>query len=211
MAWQGRTRLSRKVGAGVRLGDYLVPKAVTMTGEGERGDPDFRFEFAIRDGEPMCVQATMMIKPGGRSIRTGDLCGFNIDSLTSSAFREFAEPIIDEAAGTVTSIVGGMGEREAWHVRKLVDDEIAKPRGTSEAELREVAAVYLRHPDAPLKAVEMRLGYTRRTAARRVAEARERLLLDTSESSTDPAAPQLTQEQIMEELAKRGPRRGQGD
>lgn len=156
--------LSRKH---VRLGDVLVPSGLTMTLAGELGDPDASVRFEVRDGRPECVEFIVRAKPAGRAVRGSDLSMLNVDALAETAFLNFA-------TGTEARALGGSSDEESWRLRKGIGDAIHAPgRGPSRAELEEVARIYREHPNAPTNAVEQLLGYSRRTASRRVQQARE--------------------------------------
>ena len=164
----------------VRIGETLVPPRVGFYGEGQNGAPDIEADFEVRDGVPECVSFAISAKTDGRAVRTADLHAFNIDKITFGAFMRFG--IRDADAGS---------RRSLWHVEDgaLVDEAgwwasqndftraRANRRPITEAELREVATTYREHMGYnPTQAVES-LGYTRRTAARRVQQAREAGLL----------------------------------
>lgn len=189
MAWEGRGRLTTKIGRQVRLGDYMVPRAITWTVTGERGGPDLRFEFAVKDGQPLCTEAHVVGAADGRPVRSSDLAGFNVDSMVTDVFMRFAQPILRDDDGEIESVfTTEIGEREHWAINKTVEDAVKRPRGASDAELLEVAQVYAENPAAPIQAVEIRLGYARRTAARRVAQARERGFLTEENELRTPAS-----------------------
>ena len=100
---------------------------------------------------------------------------FNIDNLTADVFAELAVLITRDPNG-----ISGQGRRaetddELWAARGVVADNRARRSGRTDEELRQVAKIYRDHFDnAPAEAVETVLGYTERTARRRISEARER-------------------------------------
>ncbi len=215
MNWQGNVTWRAKVGAPVKVGAVVVPRQVTMLCVGDGPHPDIRFGFRMDDdGTARCIEAHVQAKPNGRGVRTADLATFNVDTLAAVAFEAFAERVIRES-GTLTEAVAGAIPKDAkW------DTEAAVSRGhdPSRAELVAVARIYADAPKAPIEAVVDRLGYQRRTAARRIAAAREAgLLPPKGEPITDEARrviadeeerlhgqPQPTQEQIRAALAARG-------
>jgi hypothetical protein len=160
-------------GEWVELGDGTeVVSQVVMTGEGLKGAPDLRVEFAVREGIPEVVGFHLVAKPTGRGIRTADLRAFH--SLDAMAFNAFIQH-------TFPGGVWFSGEREYWAARRDIQSAQAKqgsrPR-VSLAELEEVAHVYrAAGRDNPTEAVANELGYMRRTAERRIKKAREHGLL----------------------------------
>lgn len=148
------------------LGDVLVPRRVTVTMAGHLGDPDVRIQFEVREGRPDCTEFTVKAKPNGRGIRSSDLTTLNVDGIAESAFLDFA-------THREGATFGGQ-DGETWALRKGIGDAIHAPgRGPTSAELEEVARIYREHPTAPTSAVEKLLGYSRRTASRRVQQARD--------------------------------------
>jgi hypothetical protein len=155
----------------VDLGWTRVPEAVVMDGEGLRGAPDLHMKFWIRDEIPEVYEFTLRAKEGGRGIRTVDLRAFSLEKIAVDAFmRMQVRPV-------------GLPYSDAEHWRAHDDIRSAQEkRGTrprvSRAELEEVAQVYRSAGrDNPTEAVAIELGYRRRTAERRVAQAREAGLL----------------------------------
>lgn len=182
MIWEGKGRLTTKTGRRERLGDYLVPREIRWSVDGDAGAPSLHMRFEMRDGRPECVEVHLMASDDGRGLRWSDLAGFHLDTITTGVFQETASPIVEEDDGHVAAIGGAsIGEREWWTIRDTVEERVKSSRGPSKAELEEVASVYRRHPGAPLKAVQTALGYTERTAARRVKAAREAGLIDPKE------------------------------
>lgn len=186
--WPGRTTFTEHVGGRhggpVRLDDTFVPRGVTLRHEGQDGAPDLEARFEVRDGRPECVDFRVTVAKCGRGLRTGDLSWANIDNLTVNVFAEVAVPITKPTGATET---GGWttlywdhpasdeqhqaGKRDVYESRK-------RSRGTREGELVQVAEVYRQHvASAPTRMVAELLGYSDRTAARRVSQARERGLL----------------------------------
>lgn len=153
----------------VRFGDTVVPARVAYVIEGDRSSPSLRIEFEIRDGRPFCVDVHIEApKVSGRSIRTGDLSALpSLERLGEETFSELA-------------MRDGGADPFEWHIGT---DKGARRQARSEihdrgdAELKEVARVYREHVnERPVEAVQA-LGYTRRTAARRIQQAREKGLL----------------------------------
>ena len=144
-----------------------------MTSEGLKGAPDLTVEFAVREGIPEVVGFHLVAKQAGRGVRTADLRAFH--SLDTLAFNAYIQN---------TRRPGDLwfyDEAEYWRARHDIQDAQAK-QGTrprvSVDELEEVARVYASAGrDNPTEAVQSQLGYSRRTAERRIKSARERGLL----------------------------------
>lgn len=180
MGWSGQfTTQSRPAAGYVQLGDTMVPRRATLTFTGDGETPDLVAQFEVRDGRPECVEIRVIAKRGSRGIRTADLVTFNVDGLAVNAFLGLAQ----RPAGTT-------GDRTVWadvvhrdaEARGAQHDLIEarhRSRGTvTPAELERVVKIYRQHADsAPTKAVEELLGYSARTAARRVQQARAAGLL----------------------------------
>ena len=161
------------LGEWVPLNNTEVPSGIRLTGEGLRGAPDLIVEFAVRDGLPEGVAFQLKAKPKGRGIRTADLRAFH--SLDAMAFNAFIQH---------THRPGGVwffDEPEYWRARRDIQDaqekQGSRPR-VSLAELEEVAQIYkAAGRDNPTEAVQNELGYSRRTAERRIEGARKEGLL----------------------------------
>lgn len=182
MNWEGEIRWSAGVGGRVKVGDHYVPSKVTMSGLGSGGSPDLSFEFAMSsEGEARCVSAHVDAKPDGRGVATADLAMIAVDQLTVAAFERLAQEILyNDERGIGTAYSGGTAN--STPIRRAVD----KGKQSKAGEIATVAKVYAEADRAPMKAVEDRLGYTRRTAARRIELARERgLLPEKGEAFTD--------------------------
>ncbi|WP_216211662.1 hypothetical protein [Amycolatopsis aidingensis] len=185
------------------MGNYVVPAAITWTVTGDKGTPDLRMEFAVRDGRPECTGFHVVASPQGRPVRTSDLAGLNVDVLVRDVFMEFADVVTEE--DPLSAETRPADEREMWQRRKVVEDAQATGRGPSLEELQQVVAVYREHPKAPMQAVELVLGYSRRTAYRRVQQARERgLFEEQQDQASDDDQHQPTQDEIRDMLRQRG-------
>ena len=165
MVWEGREKVTG-FGGLVALGDAVVPTKARMTFDGIKGSPDVVMNFEIRDGRPECVGVNVAAKPNGRGIRTADVQMFNIDNLTVGVFGQLAnlgsrQPRVLEQA-----------------VRSVHEARTARRGSVTREELEEVARIYRDHIDAsPTQAVQLLLGKSERTAARRVEQARAAGLL----------------------------------
>lgn len=167
--WKGLQEVTGYVGGRdggfVQLGDALVPPKAALSFEGREGTPDATLRFEIRDGRPECVEVHVLAKADGRGIRSADLAMVNVDTVTIAAFAELAEL--------------GESETEALSAfRSLSEARLRRRPTVTRGDLDEVARVYRDHVSGnPTTAVARLLGYTPRTAARRVAQAREAGLL----------------------------------
>jgi hypothetical protein len=174
-SWAGHTSLTAHVGGRngrhVRLGDSLVPPKVTFEFTGDNGEPDVTARFAVVDGRPECVDFHVATKEGGRGIRTADLTLFNLDAMTANVFAEVAMSVKPERTIPASDENHRRAHGDVMEARQV-------QRGPSHAELDAVAQVYREHVDsAPTSMVAQQFGYSERTAARRVQQAREHGLL----------------------------------
>lgn len=177
MTWPGTVRVSRKIGGKhggtVQVGDTLIPRRVSLTVDGDNGEPDLVATFEVRDGRPECVAFAVTSKDNGRGIRTADLHLFNLDALSTMAFARFGTPV---GENVVSFPLGDAEARKAY--ADVYEARKVRRGSVTRAELERVADVYREHIDsAPTRAVAVVLGYDGRTAARRVQRAREAGLL----------------------------------
>jgi hypothetical protein len=154
---------------GTWIGKTFVPLKVTFEGIGLKGAPDVSAVFEIRDGVPEVVDFRITAKPSGRAVRTSDLNGWQpLEGLALNGFRQVGE-LGDREHGAWPP----QDQREEWAVRADLEKAMARRRTPSTAELEEVAKVYRTAIHGkPTEAVQLQLGYSRRTAARRVEQAR---------------------------------------
>jgi hypothetical protein len=182
MVWEGRGEIAGKMPGLVRLGEHAVPRRAGYTFTGAKGSPDLHMSFEVRDGRPECVEITIKAKPAGRGIRTADLQIFNIDTLTVNVFSSIALSATEQPGGA-TQFTPITTEREFWPANKVIEEARRERRGSvTRTELEDVARVYREHFDgSPTQAVQHLLGYSERTAGRRIRQARDAgLLPDTS-------------------------------
>lgn len=183
MVWEGKITMSAplggKRGRPVRLGKYAVPRTVSVTMTGAKGGPDLAMVFEMRDGRPECVDIHISAKPRGRGIRNADLAVFNIDTMAEGAFLRHAMEVQELPSGAV-AMTPLSSENQRRDAHKDVYEARRRTRGVvSEEELQQVADIYRSHLGAaPVQAVTTLLGYSERTAARRIKEARHRGILD---------------------------------
>jgi hypothetical protein len=188
MVWEGRAKISGVMPGLVRLGDHAVPRRAGYAFTGAKGSPDLHMSFEVRDGRPECVEVTIKAKPDGRGIRTADLQIFNIDTLTVNVFSSLALSATEEPGG-VTQFTPITTEQEFWPANKAIEEARRERRGSvTRTELEDVARVYREHFDqSPTQAVQLLLGYSARTAARRVEQARAAGLLPKTRSGVRKA------------------------
>jgi hypothetical protein len=163
-----------------RLGNAVVPHRAIYVHEGEGGEPNLTLYFEVRDGRPECTGATLAAAKGGRGLRTSDLAALNLDSLAIAVFSQLASTYRtspDEPDAML--LFRPADEAEARRLERDVHEARKARRGAvTRAELEEVARIYREHVDAsPTHAVQMLRGYSERTAARRVQQARAAGLL----------------------------------
>ncbi|MGH3869153.1 MAG: DUF6214 family protein [Pseudonocardiaceae bacterium] len=192
MSWPGRVTIrgheGGRNGAPVILGRTLVPPVATFEIQGDNGAPDATVRFEVRDGRPECMEISVKANPTGRGIRSADMNLFNLDNLIENVFTELGAEIEQNPHNPAESIAAWRpvdeSERARWARRGDVHVARANRRPTKE-ELERVASIYREHHGgAPLQAVAKLLSTSRRTAARRVAQAREAGLLPPSGAET---------------------------
>jgi hypothetical protein len=172
MGWSGIVDI-QGTGKLVRLGQSVVYERASFTVTGARGDPDSGALFEIRDGRPECIEVSVKAKPTGRAIRQADMALFSIENLTANVFAEVGTPIEPTTDGSGAIATWPAYDDEVPGVRADVATARRRRGSVNDAELRKVAEVYLANLDnGPTAAVEVVLGYTRRTADRRVEAAK---------------------------------------
>ena len=156
---------------------HMYPSWVELDAVGDKGAPDVWARFEMRDGVPEVVDFRLTAKAEGRAVRTADLNSWQpLEGLATNAFRNFARLKDPEQAGS--DPYGPKDERDFWRIGGDLVSARAGHRGPSVAELEEVARVYRDAIEGrPTEAVQVMLGYSRRTAARRVQQARAAGLL----------------------------------
>lgn len=172
MVWEGQVNTSAQYGGRhgglVKLEGAMVPPRIRFTFDGAGDSPDLEMRFEVRNGRPECVAMTVEAKEGGRGIRTADLTVFNVDAMTVNVFAEYAVPVGKPRSTVPTT------EDDLRTVHREVDESRRSRRGPSDLELQQVAKVYREHVhSSPTRMVAELCDYTPRTAARRVAQARE--------------------------------------
>lgn len=159
-----------------RLGGFMVPPGVVITLTGDDGNPGALIRYECRDGSVRCVEFTVTAQPDGRGIRPGDLQTIDLDGIAQTEFREwgYSLPLPGQRA-TPVEFPPAADAPDTAGMRA----EIAHAQRPAMAELSAVADVYNSARSAPVATVQNALGYkSRRTASRRVKQAREAGLID---------------------------------
>lgn len=158
----------------VDLDGYLVPETVEtlMVGGGPidgKKWPDMKFKFAIRDGAAVCVNFSIVSKPGDRPIRTSHLRILDLDELAKAAFMEHVVKRISlDEVEWARPDDPEIGKR----IRPLIEAGYANPQ----AELKHVARTYCDPDKRKARALNVKtvLNYgSIETAHRRIREARK--------------------------------------
>jgi hypothetical protein len=183
MGWRGKTRVGSKFGGQhgglAKIGDVVVPRTAVYVHDGDVGEPDLEVTFEVRDGRPECVDFHVRTKPDGRGIRTADLqMVTNLDAIAAHLYAAVA-PVPDPEGGSAFNWMWRQDEEHTRRVQRAAYEARKARRGTvTRADLEQVAKVYRENLAAsPTRAVSLLLGYTERTAARRVQQARAAGLL----------------------------------
>jgi len=182
VVWSGRWVTSHTPRY-VRVGDYALPAKVVTELKGDRGNPDVTVQFEMRDGRPQVVGVYLVADAQGRQIRTSDLQSLPLDAMLVSVFTGVAMKSTYDPETNVTTSDPVTDEREFWAAVNAVDAAVKAPRrGTTKAELEQVAKLYREHVDGrPVEAIRTLMGYgSDRTAARRVEQARAAGLLPST-------------------------------
>ena len=161
---------------------FGVPKRVTITGVGEKGAPDLRIECAMVDGQPSVREVHLIATAEGRDVRDSDLADIALDKMALRAFLDHAMSLTTTTEGGWTG--GPIGDEQShWRAVDALTTAQKSPRGPSMDELRRVAEVYNAHVStAPSTAVANLLGYSTRTAHRRIQQAEQAGLLPPAPS-----------------------------
>jgi hypothetical protein len=180
MAWRGKTRVGSKFGGRhgglTEVGGVAVPRVAVYAHDGDVGEPDLEVTFEVRDGRPECVDFHVRAKPDGRGIRTADLqMVTNLDAIAVNLYAAVA-PV---PGGSAFNWMWRQTEENADRAQRAVYEARKARRGTvTRSMLEDVAKVYRENlKSSPTRAVELRFGWSKRTAARRVQQAREAGLL----------------------------------
>jgi len=195
--WDGKVEV-RRLGGGrhgglLMLGDVLLYPRAVFTVVGEGGEPDATVAFEIRPRPPdrpddpylrvhpfedarlEVIGIHIAAKPGGRGIRTADLRSFALDELTTDVFTRVGVRGFRRGDEIATSTP----EEDSRRIGRTIRETRTASRGrVTRAELESVASIYRQHVGTtPTRAVQLAGGYSERTAARRVQQARAAGLL----------------------------------
>ncbi len=196
--WQGREHFERPSGWRPVLavgGQVVIPSAAIYRFTGADGAPNALVRFEIRKGRVECARVEVVPSRGGRAIRPSDFEGLKrLDQIGRDVFERLALSLVAHDSETGESTfqplsASGRADLARELQRGLIDGKRSRKRPTPREELEDVARIYSRAERAPIAAVEAERGYSRRTAARRIAEARSLGLLedaptDDTESGT---------------------------
>lgn len=181
--WRQTHRRDDPKHAWEEVGSTLAPSAVEMTATGLKGAPDVFARFEIRDGIPETVDFRIVAKEDGRPVRSADLREWSaLEGIALNAFHRFAwKRKVDPVTGQTVGGTQPEDDRDHWAIHGDLENARAQRRGPSVAELEDVARTYREAIDGrPTEAVQVMFGYSRRTAARRVQQAREAGLLPST-------------------------------
>jgi hypothetical protein len=179
VGWRGKQRVGAKFGGKhgglAKVGDVVVSRVAVYAYDGDAGEPDLEVTFEVRDGRPECVDFHIRAKPDGRGIRTVDLQAVYLDVLAANLYAAVAPA----PGGSALNWMWRRDEQTAARAQRAVYEARKARRGTvTKATLEDVAQVYREHLDSsPTRAVSLVFGYSERTAARRVQQARKAGLL----------------------------------
>jgi hypothetical protein len=158
-----------------------MPVQPLLVIEGEEQEPDAAVSFEFRDGRPEVTKIIVAAKPDGRGVHTADLRAFALDELTIDVITRLGVRYF--SAADPEDIRMADPQRDFRHLGREVREVRSARRGkVTRKELEEVARIYREHlqefPNGkPTHAVKLARGYTERTAARRVQQARAAGLL----------------------------------
>jgi hypothetical protein len=184
-AWEARAYLRRSYDLSwdrqLILGKHVMPVQPLLVIEGEEQEPDAAVSFEFRDGRPEVTKIIVAAKPDGRGVHTADLRAFALDELTIDVITRLGVRYF--SAADPEDIRMADPQRDFRHLGREVREVRSARRGkVTRKELEEVARIYREHlqefPNGkPTHAVKLARGYTERTAARRVQQARAAGLL----------------------------------
>lgn len=209
MSWSGTESWTREAGwlpVLVAGGRVIVPSRFAYRFAGHDGDPNslVRFEIRRQPGEALakiaCVEVKVTPSAGGRPIRPSDFEGLaaldtvgrEVCESLALAVETSADPVSRDVSAVPLSSTKMRAVRE--ELRRELRDGIAdsrrnRKRPTPREELERVAEIYQGADRAPITAVMTAQSYTRRTAARRIAEARTAGLLPSGQREDREATP----------------------
>ena len=156
---------------------WLMPAAVDYAFEGVAGEPSVRARFRIRDGKPTLVDLHITASPDGKAIENCHLRAIDVGPWAINVFAQHVWEPTPDGGHVFSANEGHFGE--AMNAVRNMDRE---------AHLREIARVYLAHPRAGVRQVELVFDLERWTALRRVREAREAGLIPPRGASDDVVA-----------------------
>ena len=161
----------------VQMGDRMVPAVVELEHTSE-GEPTLYLRCEVINGAPQCREVRIYCPEGADEIRSTDvkirMAGrwVGVDELTETIVSRATRYKVSDD-GTLTEFVPTEDAERLLTRREVRSASRAARRTLTTKLLREVAAVYRAHPDAPTKAVGEHFGLRPRTAALWVQRARE--------------------------------------
>lgn len=172
--WGGHGRATYDA-VDTKIGDRMVPSAISVEIRGGPAQPDLSMEIEVRQGIPVWTKVCVHSRPDGPEVREKDLSQIRLN--------DWLEQIVAQTSMKITGVPGQWGA--GWS--KPVDDtsalaDMQRVRSgrsrMSQERLSKVAEIYREHlSDRPTEAVSRAFGVSHRTAARHVQQARERGLL----------------------------------
>jgi hypothetical protein len=189
--WNGRISVAATVGSGVRVGDWMFPKKVTVTIEPDDLEPDGRrmphtvMRFEFRDGAPVCTELRVESRPGERPILSSELAVIDLEKVGVRAFSQLAYRIVHDDGMTLEAVFQSTRDPDSM---KAVQSRVPASYLSGVDELRHVARVYLARENRakPTRSVQDVLGYgSRETASGRIKKAREMGLIPAPGASPE--------------------------
>lgn len=152
--------------------EHAVPAEFWGEWLGEPGEdlPDLRIEFRAADGRVECVAVSVIARPDGREVRTGDIQKVSIDDLREWAVSQVA--VYSRSEGDALHMLGPSGRAGVRAMNKA-------RRRVNPGTLKEVAKAYTEAESAPVLAVQELLDVERRAAYLWIKRARENIDPDT--------------------------------
>lgn len=170
---RGAETFTAKVGAPVLVDGWAIPKRATYTLTDEGGG-GLTARFEVRAGAPVCTELHLTTGPEGR-LTDAELRRFNLAELTTYVFSKLAAEPRWQGGHSYPAQHGA----EAAEAVKLAQRT---------AELAAIARTYLSNPRAGTATVVAVHGLARRTAVRRVDDARRLGLLPKRGADEDELA-----------------------
>lgn len=156
-----------EMGEFAELGDYLVPATFYVRLPSSASEPSLQLTFTVRDGAPVCIDATLQAKTQGRQILPKDFKAIqrDLNNLSEFAFKCVMRASQEKMPG----MVDDRSARRAYRTGR----NRARRKVTNEL-LQEVAALYRDTIDSgSWRAIAQRYGVSKTTAGRYILLARK--------------------------------------